>query len=124
VNVDHDAPTPLYVQVADILRDQISKGTLAGRVPSVATIAQQYEVAKGTAERALAILRDEGLIRSVMGRGHFVVPPAERNLPPSRQPKPFDVALWRNSTASPPRLAEFQSSQPSVVRSALSQPLG
>jgi GntR family transcriptional regulator len=51
---------------------------LPGRVPSVATIAQQYEVAKGTAERALAILRDEGLIRSVMGRGHFVVPVAER----------------------------------------------
>jgi len=78
VSVDHEAPTPLYIQVADVLRDQISKGTLTGRVPSAATIAQQYEVAKGTAERALAILREEGLIRSVMGRGHFVVPPAER----------------------------------------------
>jgi DNA-binding GntR family transcriptional regulator len=55
-----------------------SEGKLTGRVPSVATIAQQYEVAKGTAERALAILRDEGLIRSVMGRGHFAVPAAER----------------------------------------------
>lgn len=78
MSVDHEAPTPLYIQVADVLRDQISKGTLTGRVPSAATIAQQYEVAKGTAERALAILREEGLIRSVMGRGHFVVPPAER----------------------------------------------
>ena len=78
MTVDHDAPTPLYVQVADVLRDQINKGTLSGRVPSVATIAQEYEVAKGTAERALAILREEGLIRSVMGRGHFVVPAAER----------------------------------------------
>jgi DNA-binding GntR family transcriptional regulator len=78
VTVDHDAPEPLYLQVADLLRGQIEKGTLSGRVPSAATIAQQYEVAKGTAERALAILRAEGLIRSVMGRGHFVVPPAER----------------------------------------------
>jgi len=26
----------------------------------------------GTAERALAVLREEGLIRSRMGRGHFV----------------------------------------------------
>jgi DNA-binding GntR family transcriptional regulator len=59
-------------------RGQINDGKLTGRVPSVATIAQQYEVAKGTAERALAILRDEGLIRSVMGRGHFVIPAAER----------------------------------------------
>ena len=78
MTVDPDAPTPLYVQVAAVLRGQIETGTLSGRVPSVATIAQQYEVAKGTAERALAILREEGLIRSVMGRGHFVVPPAER----------------------------------------------
>lgn len=76
--VDHEAPEPLYLQVAAVLRGQINDGKLTGRVPSVATIAQQYEVAKGTAERALAILRDEGLIRSVMGRGHFVVPAAER----------------------------------------------
>ena len=55
--------SPLYHQVADILRGQIEDGTLSGRVPSAATIAQQYEVAKGTAERALTILRDEGLIR-------------------------------------------------------------
>jgi DNA-binding GntR family transcriptional regulator len=33
VSVDHEAPTPLYIQVADVLRDQISKGTLTGRVP-------------------------------------------------------------------------------------------
>ena len=78
MTVDPDAPTPLYQQVADVLRAQIRDGTLSGRVPSVATIAQQYQVAKGTAERALAILRDEGLIRSVMGRGHFVIPAAER----------------------------------------------
>jgi DNA-binding GntR family transcriptional regulator len=77
--VDHDAAEPLYNQVAAVLRGQINSGKLIGRVPSAATLAQQYEVAKGTAERALAILRDEGLIRSVMGRGHFVVPPAERS---------------------------------------------
>jgi GntR family transcriptional regulator len=77
-DVDHEAPEPLYLQVAAVLRARIKEGTMTGRVPSAATIAQQYEVAKGTAERALAILRDEGLIRSVIGRGHFVVPAAER----------------------------------------------
>ena len=74
MTIDHDAPEPLYLQVATVLRGQIADGTLSGRVPSASTIAQQFEVAKGTAERALGILRDEGLIRSVMGRGHFVVP--------------------------------------------------
>jgi DNA-binding GntR family transcriptional regulator len=33
---------------------------------------------KGTAERALRILKDEGLIKSALGRGTFVVDPADR----------------------------------------------
>lgn len=70
--VDHDAETPLYVQVADLVRGRISSGDITRRVPSVKTLMQEYGVAQGTAERALAVLRDEGLIRSVMGRGHFV----------------------------------------------------
>ena len=78
MSLDHESPTALYVQLADLLRGQIERGELAGRVPSVKTLAEQHEVAQGTAERALAILRGEGLIRSAMGRGHFVVPPAGR----------------------------------------------
>jgi GntR family transcriptional regulator len=78
VTVDHDAEEPLYLQLAAILRGQIESGELERRIPSVKTLTQQYGVAQGTAERALAVLRDEGLIRSRMGRGHFVVPPTER----------------------------------------------
>lgn len=59
-------------QLAAVLREQIRTGELTGRVPSVKTLQQQYDVAQGTAERALAILREEGLIVSVQGRGHFV----------------------------------------------------
>ena len=65
--------TPLYAQLADLLRGQIERGELTGRVPSAKTLAQQHEVSNGTAERALAILRDEGVIASAIGRGHFVV---------------------------------------------------
>ena len=73
MSLDHDSPVALYEQLAAILRGQIERGELTGRVPSVKTIAQQYEVAQGTAERALAMLRQEGILRSAMGRGHFVV---------------------------------------------------
>jgi len=51
-----------------------SQREITARVPSVKTLTQQYGVAQGTAERALAVLREEGLIRGRMGRGHFVVP--------------------------------------------------
>ena len=73
MSLDHDSPVALYEQLAAILRGQIERGELTGRIPSVKTLAQQYEVAQGTAERALALLRQAGLLRSAMGRGHFVV---------------------------------------------------
>ena len=75
MSVDPDAEEPLYLQLAGILRRQIASGELERRVPSVRTLQQAYGVAQGTAERALSVLREEGLIRSRMGRGHFVVPP-------------------------------------------------
>ena len=71
--LDHDSPDALYAQLAALLRDQIERGKLTGRVPSAKTLAQEHEVSVGTAERALAILREEGLIASAMGRGHFVI---------------------------------------------------
>jgi GntR family transcriptional regulator len=72
VSLDHDSPTALYVQLADVLRGQIKRRELTGRIPAAKAIAQQYEVAQGTAEKALTILRNEGLIVSAVGRGHFV----------------------------------------------------
>jgi GntR family transcriptional regulator len=78
VTIDHDAGEPLYLQLAGILRARIQSGEIARRVPSVKSLIQEYGIAQGTAERALTVLRDEGLIYSVMGRGHFVVPPGER----------------------------------------------
>ena len=70
--LDPDKPIPLYQQLAAILRGQIERGELAGRVPSIKTLAQTYGVAMGTAERALTLLRDEGVIIMVIGRGAFV----------------------------------------------------
>jgi DNA-binding GntR family transcriptional regulator len=78
VSLDHDSVTPLYEQLATILRGQIERGELAGRLPSVKSLTQQYEVAQGTAERAFTLLRSEGLVQSRLGRGHFVVPESER----------------------------------------------
>ena len=71
--VDPNRPEPLYMQLAAVLREQIRSGKLTGRVPSAKTLQQEYSVAQGTAEKALTVLRDEGLIVSVQGRGHFVV---------------------------------------------------
>jgi DNA-binding GntR family transcriptional regulator len=78
VTLDHESETPLYRQLAAILRERIASGEISRRVPSVKSLTQEFGIAQGTAERALALLREEGLIRSAMGRGHFVVPEDQR----------------------------------------------
>jgi GntR family transcriptional regulator len=70
--IDHDSPTPLYVQLAALLRSQIEDGTMTGRVPSVKTLGQEHGVSHITAEKALGVLKDEGIVISVIGKGTFV----------------------------------------------------
>jgi DNA-binding GntR family transcriptional regulator len=75
VTVDHEGKTPLYLQIAAILRGEIERGVYApGRpVPSETQLMQRYEVARLTARKAVRVLADEGLVEIVQGRGAFVV---------------------------------------------------
>lgn len=70
--VDHDSAEPLYRQVAGMLRARIASGEITSRLPSLKTISQEYEVSHITAEKAVGLLRDEGLIVVVVGRGTYV----------------------------------------------------
>lgn len=70
--IDHDSPVPLHEQLASILRMMIANGKITGRVPSILTLAQEYEVSHRTSQRALTTLADEGLIVAVRGRGFYI----------------------------------------------------
>ena len=70
--IDPDSAVPPYEQVAFMLRDEIVQGRLTGRIPSVHTIAEAHRVSHRTAARALSILKGEGVIVSVPGKGHYV----------------------------------------------------
>ena len=74
MTVDHGSAMPPYRQLAGILRDQIASGELApgAALPSVKRLRQEYGVAETTARKAVAVLRDEGLVETVMGWGSFV----------------------------------------------------
>jgi GntR family transcriptional regulator len=75
VTIDPLGETPVYLQLAQILRDRIKSGDLQiGRpLPSLQTLMQQYEISRGTASRATGLLVTEGLARSVPGKGIFVI---------------------------------------------------
>jgi GntR family transcriptional regulator len=79
--VDHMNPTPLYAQLADILREMIRSGELQPRspLPSESYLQQQQGVSRGTARMAVGVLRDEGLVVTIGGRGTFV-----KGSPPSK----------------------------------------
>lgn len=62
------------MQLAAILRARIGSGELPpGRaLPSRERLAAEFGVARGTVERALAVLREEGLVATTFGRGVYV----------------------------------------------------
>jgi GntR family transcriptional regulator len=74
--VDPQSAAPVYVQVADILRARIESGQLLPDrpVPSESHLQQEFGVARGTARKAIALLREQGLVVTVKGRGSYVHP--------------------------------------------------
>ncbi|MFU8851930.1 GntR family transcriptional regulator [Micromonospora sp. SL1-18] len=72
--VDPLSPTPLYVQVADLVAKRIADGELAPLrpIPSESQLQQEYGVARGTVRQAVRLLRERGLVMTVPQRGTYV----------------------------------------------------
>jgi DNA-binding GntR family transcriptional regulator len=72
-----EGPTAPWRQIAQVYRARIESGELApgDRLPSIASMSQEYGVAMTTAQKVIIALREEGLvITSPMGT--FVKDPA------------------------------------------------
>ncbi len=63
-----------YVRVADDITARIASGELAPgtRLRAERDLATYYGVAYGTVRRAMKLLREQGLIVTIQGRGTFV----------------------------------------------------
>jgi GntR family transcriptional regulator len=74
--VDKYADEPLYVQLAGILRRRIESGDLArlDPLPSESTLTQEHDVSRDTVRRAIAVLREQGLVFTIAQRGTYVGP--------------------------------------------------
>lgn len=71
--IDPTGPVPPYRQVAAILRERIAAGTLAsGARITESDLTEEFDIARNTARRALAVLRDDGLVYTVAQRGSYV----------------------------------------------------
>jgi DNA-binding GntR family transcriptional regulator len=77
VSFDPLSGVPVYRQLADLLRERIASGTYPPRtpLPSARTLHQEFGIAMGTVNRAFDVLREEGLVRTIPGRGVWVIGP-------------------------------------------------
>ena len=72
--INREGRDALYQQIAADLRDGITGGKYApgARLPSETDLMNTHGVARLTARRARRVLRDEGLVEIIPGRGAFV----------------------------------------------------
>ncbi|MDT9690571.1 winged helix-turn-helix domain-containing protein [Streptomyces sp. P9(2023)] len=81
MDIDRFDPTPIYKQVARVIRERIKSGELRPKdpIPSESKLVADYGVARDTARQAVALLRSEGWVITLPQRGSFVAaqPPAE-----------------------------------------------
>jgi regulatory GntR family protein len=66
---------PPFEQVADILAAKIQSGELPKdeRIPSEAELMAEFEIGRTTARKAVAVLRQRGLVETQRGRGTYVL---------------------------------------------------
>jgi DNA-binding GntR family transcriptional regulator len=79
--INKDEREPVFRQLAEIIRGQIDSGEIPPNyaVPSKRTLVQRYQVSTQTVDKAMAILREEGLIETERGKGLYVIPPERRS---------------------------------------------
>ena len=74
VHLDYRDARPIYTQIIDGFKEQISTGVLQSgdKLPSVRELAAELAINPNTIQRAYGELETEGYVYSVSGRGSFV----------------------------------------------------
>lgn len=77
-----DQHTPIYLQIANYLYDQILSGAWSDgqRIPSIREMAVQLEVNPNTVMRTYTMLQEEGTLENQRGIGYFIAAGARENV--------------------------------------------
>ena len=72
--ISHASAVPVYRQLAAIIRDAIESGELGSGVPvpSESSLMQEHGISRDSVRRAMDVLREEGLVITVQGKGTYV----------------------------------------------------
>lgn len=90
IDLNPDTITPMYVQLASVLRERIRTGEIpvGRRLPSMTALEEETggAVSRRTIRSALDLLAGEGLTQGVPGKGVYVIaaPGDDETPPPGR----------------------------------------
>lgn len=100
--IDRKSSIPLYLQLSDILLQEIERGTWAAdqQIPTEPALSRRFDVARGTLRQALAKLETDGYLRRERGRGTFVNELAGRQGTAADRQLAFVVPYVRDSFAT------------------------
>lgn len=71
--LDPRQPTPLWAQLATMLRGRLTLGEYEERFPTESELTTEFDVSRATVREAVRRLREEGLLDARRGSGTFVV---------------------------------------------------
>nr|WP_086939461.1 GntR family transcriptional regulator [Thaumasiovibrio occultus] len=96
--VDKHSHVPIYIQIERILTEQIAQGSLlpGDLIPSETVLAEQYQVSRMTARKAVDYLVRQGVVERQRGRGTFICQPTQE----LKMALPLDQHLTSSEVAS------------------------
>ena len=72
--LDHDSGAPVYLQIVQDVKSKIMTAKMHAheQLPSVRALARALHINPNTVQKSYAILKKQGLVYSVAGKGDFV----------------------------------------------------
>ncbi len=97
--------TPIFLQIADMIKDDLVEGLLSEgeQIPSTTELSSFYNINRATAQKGIALLMDEGIVAKKRGIGVFIAEDARDKLVNTRM-QDFSNSYIQNMVKEAKRL--------------------
>lgn len=97
--------TPIFLQIADMIKDDLVEGLLSEgeQIPSTTELSNFYNINRATAQKGIALLVDEGIVVKKRGIGVFIAEDARDKLVNTRM-QTFSNSYIQNMVKEAKRL--------------------
>lgn len=97
--------TPIFLQIADMIKDDLVEGLLSEgeQIPSTTELSNFYNINRATAQKGIALLVDEGIVVKKRGIGVFIAEDARDKLVNTRM-QAFSNSYIQNMVKEAKRL--------------------